>query len=57
MHLIKKDNWVTKYGEFLLPDAYEEALEYIYSVTSNEILSLKKRESEYTYKNIEGLNN
>ena len=35
---IKKDNWTTKDGEFPMPDIEEEALEYFYKITSEEVI-------------------
>lgn len=45
---MKKNSWVTKNGEFPLPDIHEEALEYVYSLTSKEITGIKEEEKETT---------
>jgi hypothetical protein len=43
---LKKNKWITKNGEFPLPDIHEEALEYVYSLTSKEISVMKEEERE-----------
>jgi hypothetical protein len=40
---IKKDNWTTKDGEFPMPDIEEEALEYIYKLTSEEVIKANEK--------------
>jgi hypothetical protein len=50
MNELKQDPWVTKNGEFILPDAYEDTLDYIYSITSNEISSLREAHLEEVVK-------
>ncbi len=43
---LKQDPWVTKNGEFILSDAYEDTLDYIYSITSDEITTLREAHLE-----------
>jgi len=40
---IKKDNWTTKDGEFPMPDIEEEALEYFYKITSEEVIKANEK--------------
>ena len=40
-YFFQKNPWITKNGEFPLPDIHEEALEYVYSLTTQEIQEIR----------------